>query len=514
MEIVRGNGAKKLKKKFNHFITTKNLTTAKMKNSKFTLFIFFVFELTAGTLFSQWDPIVRLSNNAALSYTTPNVNSIASSGSSIHVIWQDNRGGNWEIYYRRSTNGGTTWENERRFTNNTGASYDPSISVSGSNVHVVWYDNHQGVPDIYYRRSTDGGNNFQSEVRISNNAGNSWRPVIFSSGSLVHITWTDERDGNKEIYYRRSNDNGANWGTETRLTNNSAESSLNSVTASGSSVYVVWSDTRDGDEIWFKRSTDGGVNWSSDTKLTNNTGNSTEPSISVSGVNLQIAWRDFRDGNEEIYYKRSSDGGSSWGPDTRLTNDLNQSFSPVISAQSSLIHVVWHDNRNGATNYEIYYKRSVNGGASWGSDERLTNQVANSSSASITASGTALHVAFTDGRFGSNNPEILYLRNPSGNLVSIETVSSEIPESFSLSQNYPNPFNPVTNINFSIPKSVHVKIVIYDLMGRIVSEVVNEKLSAGTYRTDFNASHLSSGTYFYRIEAGEFISVKKMILVK
>lgn len=51
-------------------------------------------------------------------------------------------------------------------------------------------------------------------------------------------------------------------------------------------------------------------------------------------------------------------------------------------------------------------------------------------------------------------------------------------------------------------------------MGRIVSEVVNEKLSAGTYRTDFNASHLSSGTYFYRIEAGEFISVKKMILVK
>lgn len=115
MEIVRGNGAKKLKKKFNHFITTKNLTTAKMKNSKFTLFIFFMFELTAGTLFSQWDPIVRLSNNAALSYTTPNVNSIASSGSSIHVIWQDNRGGNWEIYYRRSTNGGTTWENERRF---------------------------------------------------------------------------------------------------------------------------------------------------------------------------------------------------------------------------------------------------------------------------------------------------------------------------------------------------------------------------------------------------------------
>ncbi|MBZ0202510.1 MAG: T9SS type A sorting domain-containing protein [Ignavibacteria bacterium] len=463
------------------------------------------------TAFAQWDPIVRLSDNAALSYTTEGVNCIASSGPSTHVIWQDERGGNWEIYYRRSTNGGTAWEVERRFTNNSGASYDPSICVSGSNVHVVWYDNHQGVPDIYYRRSTDGGANFQPEVRISNNAEDSYRPTITTSGSYVHVTWTDERDGNEEIYYKRSTDNGATWGAETRLTNNSAVSIENSVSASGSSVYVVWRDARDGNfEIYFKQSSDNGATWGSDTRLTNNPSHSTYPSISVSGVNVHIVWREFRDGNDEIYYKNSLNGGTNWGTDTRLTNNASQSYSPVINAQSSLLHVVWTDNREG--NWEIYYKRSTNNGSSWGSDERLTNHVASSGSPSTSASGTALHVVFVDGIYG--NEEIVYLRNPTGNFVGIEHISSEIPNGFSIEQNYPNPFNPTTNINFSIPKSAYVKLVVYDMMGRVAAELVNGNYSAGTYKVDFEASKLSSGTYFYKITAGEFTSVKKMTLVK
>lgn len=90
----------------------------------------------------------------------------------------------------------------------------------------------------------------------------------------------------------------------------------------------------------------------------------------------------------------------------------------------------------------------------------------------------------------------------------------EIAEKFSLSQNYPNPFNPKTNIEFSISEKEFVKLVVYDGSGREIETLVNEELSKGTYKFDWNASNLSSGTYFYRITTENFTDTKKMILVK
>lgn len=98
--------------------------------------------------------------------------------------------------------------------------------------------------------------------------------------------------------------------------------------------------------------------------------------------------------------------------------------------------------------------------------------------------------------------------------IGIQPVSNEIPKGFTLSQNYPNPFNPKTNINFSIAKPQHVKITVSDITGRQVAEIVNEKLSAGSYKADFDGSGLASGTYFYSMQTEGFRDVKKMIIVK
>ncbi len=89
-----------------------------------------------------------------------------------------------------------------------------------------------------------------------------------------------------------------------------------------------------------------------------------------------------------------------------------------------------------------------------------------------------------------------------------------VPSKFDLSQNYPNPFNPSTKINFDMPKDGLVSLKIYDMLGREVATLVNEIRTAGYYTVDFNASSLSSGIYFYRINAGEFTSVKKMVVLK
>jgi hypothetical protein len=96
----------------------------------------------------------------------------------------------------------------------------------------------------------------------------------------------------------------------------------------------------------------------------------------------------------------------------------------------------------------------------------------------------------------------------------ITNLSNAIPGKYSLEQNYPNPFNPQTKIKFALPKDEFVKITIFDISGRAIDNIVNEKLTAGTYEAEFNGSNFASGTYFYKIEAGNFVETKKMILVK
>jgi hypothetical protein len=87
-------------------------------------------------------------------------------------------------------------------------------------------------------------------------------------------------------------------------------------------------------------------------------------------------------------------------------------------------------------------------------------------------------------------------------------------DSYNLEQNYPNPFNPTTTITYSLAEEVPVEMIVYDIMGREVIQLVNETQSAGVHHYNFDASALSSGIYFYKLSAGDFVSVKKMNLLK
>ncbi|MCS6989586.1 MAG: T9SS type A sorting domain-containing protein [Chloroherpetonaceae bacterium] len=93
-------------------------------------------------------------------------------------------------------------------------------------------------------------------------------------------------------------------------------------------------------------------------------------------------------------------------------------------------------------------------------------------------------------------------------------VEAGIPRTFELSQNYPNPFNPTTVIGYQLPVASEVRLKIYDMLGREVATLVNERQEAGRYQAQFNASGLASGVYFYRLQAGSFAETKKMMLVK
>ncbi|MEO8514174.1 MAG: T9SS type A sorting domain-containing protein [Ignavibacteria bacterium] len=461
--------------------------------------------------YAQWEADYRLTNNPSTSITAyDNTWCVAANGNFVHAAWYDYRDGNPEIYYKRSTNYGVSWGADTRLTTSSFDSFKGNISTSGSVVHLVWYELQAGHNVILYKRSTDDGATWGSATIISGAIVGSTDAMVASSGSNVYAVWEALLAiDNREIYLARSTDGGLSWLAPVRITNAIGASQNPAVSASGQDVHLIWDDGGFYINVFYLRSTNAGANWSAQTQLSNSTGASFS-SVSCTGQNVNASWLDGRDGHTEIYYKRSTNAGMNWSTDTRLTNDLGIKQPPVICSADSSVHVVWFDQRDG--NMEIYYKRSTNLGLNWDGDFRLTNDAAASRGPGVAASGTNVHVVWYDSRAG--NTEIYYKRNPTGNPISVNNISTEITTDFALFQNYPNPFNPVTDIKFSLPNRGLVNIVVYDVNGRITATLVNSELNAGTYNVDFDASELASGIYFYSLSAGNFVQTKKMLIIK
>jgi hypothetical protein len=112
--------------------------------------------------------------------------------------------------------------------------------------------------------------------------------------------------------------------------------------------------------------------------------------------------------------------------------------------------------------------------------------------------------------FWSDTFSVFVTRDPTGVLKN----DKYIPREFALKQNYPNPFNPVTMINYQLSMTNEVDLSVYNLLGQKVASLVNEKQNPGYHQVEWDASGFASGVYYYRLQAGEFQDMKKMILLK
>ena len=139
------------------------------------------------------------------------------SSNNIYVVWYDFSAtpGSAEIFFKRSTDGGATWKTTR-LTWNAGGSGAPDIAVDlGDVIHVFWMDSTPGNFEIFHRKSSNGGITWTPSKKLTWSAGKSWHPAVSidSFGSL-HLVWKDDTPGNNEIYYKTSTDAGATWLTE------------------------------------------------------------------------------------------------------------------------------------------------------------------------------------------------------------------------------------------------------------------------------------------------------------
>jgi hypothetical protein len=485
------------------------------KHYRILIFVF-IFAFSSKS-FSQWGTNLRLTNDSAISKTCLNNGySIAASGDTVHIVWQDNRDSRQSIYYKRSLNGGLNWSADELISGAIGNCNNAVIFAAGNKVHVAFISYSTVITTnyfVYYKRSTNAGNDWASAYKVAEMPDYELHnPSIAVTENYVHLSWQLKFGSSTScINYRRSTDDGATWGTNQQLSVGDFRG-IPSICASGNNVLIVCSDNQYGDmEITCSRSTNAGTYWSS-SRLTNETGLSQQPSISISGLTAIVVWIDYRDGSSKLYQKRTTNAGSSWYAESQLTSGSYIPYMPNIQMSGSYAHVVWYDSSNS----QLYYLRGLNYGSIWQTRTQLTETPHIPYNATVTASGNIVHVLWTDNRHGEG--ELYYKRNPTGNAIGITQLCTEIPVSFNLYQNYPNPFNPVTKIKFDVPKTSFTKIIIYDILGREVTTLVNEELKPGSYEVDWSAeggaSEFSSGVYFYKITAGDYSETKKMVLMK
>ncbi len=237
------------------------------------------------------------------------------------------------------------------------------------------------------------------------------------------------------------------------------------------------------------RSTDSGLNWTNislaDTIIT-------FYDISKEGIYFEANLMCIVGNGGRIY--KSTNQGATWvQKPSGTTNTLRSIYFHTVDSA-----VVVGDNGT--------LRLTTNGGETWFTDPFFDSpSTRHFKAVSLVNRDNKTYSALSDTLFFvSNEPLILGLNN----------INTAIPQTISLGQNYPNPFNPSTKIKFALPKGSSVQLIIYDILGKEVTKLVNEKLQAGTYEYEWNGINLPSGVYFYKLRADDFSETRKMLMVK
>src|SRR5215217_6075433 len=436
-------------------------------------------------------------NNNSVSFTKPiNLSNnerdsvyaqIASYGKNVYMVWQENNPDpfgynnnannniqynynyrNYDIYMKKSTDGGSTFSKEINLSKNPGFSEHPQIAISENNVYVAWIDESTTTiknQEILFRKSIDGGNTFDNIINLSNSSNaDSYNLEITAAGNNVYAVWqettlpnaydydTSSSGGvnadnnsdrgsissskeNSSILFRASIDDG-NTFKKIKSLSNSAFKSYPKIAAFENSAYVVWNVGIIGDSnredknsdninngIFFTKSFDSGNSFSDTIKLNSNRNSIGESQIAAYGNNVYVVWGGNPDEKivGDIFFVKSSDNGNRFANAVSLgeENSLNVE---IIAGENNNVYVAWQALLSADDlcpscllkpddNEEILFKKSSDNGDTFTNiNENISKNEGISECTSIAVSeNNNVYVAWEDYTYG--NHEILFSKS-------------------------------------------------------------------------------------------------------
>jgi hypothetical protein len=217
------------------------------------------------------------------------------------------------------------------------------------------------------------------------------------------------------------------------------------------------------------------------------------------------------DGTKYFYRVYASNGIGNSGY-SNIPNAITPMLPPdsltAVQTVGEEVKLQWHDASSNESGFYIERKKGSGGTYS------VIDSVGANVSTFTDMTGVGGSHYFYRVRGYNSYVRSAYSNEVNLTLTGIKSDRPGVPDKFDLSQNYPNPFNPSTKITYQLPAAGHVTLKIFDSLGRELATLVNENLAAGYYDATFNADKLPSGIYFYRLAAGGYVSVKKMVLMK
>jgi hypothetical protein len=294
---------------------------------------------------------------------------------SIYVIWTDNTTGNGDIYFKRSSDNGTSFGNIENLSNDNGNSYEPQIAVSENNVYVVWTDNTTGNGDIYFKRSSDNGTSFGSTQNLGTNQGKSSGAQMAVHKNNVYVIWSDDTTGNGDIYFKASLDNGTKFGGRKVLAKNNGSSFEPQIAVSPNNIiHAVWQDDTPYDRqqengasvnVLFRVSNNSGSVFANRNTIGKDVGYSSEfakiatmPGGRYGAMinDAYVVWSEILTGTFEVFFQKIIKNGTVLSDPINLSDNDGDSIKPGIAvASTGSVYVAWSDDSTGIS--DVYFMR-------------------------------------------------------------------------------------------------------------------------------------------------------------
>jgi hypothetical protein len=477
----------------------------------YLLSIFALLPLASPSLLAQdtscgiaWGPILNLSGEDPNAFW-PHV---AVQGETLHVTWF---GGGYRLPYRRSLDGGATWEPIREMIGDTTVFFAtrPWVVANTRFVYLVSSNNTpQGSTPVLIMKSSDRGTTWSVPDSINSERAGTTTNVSIHGDTIV-VQYERPSPHSMFTFFRTTN-GGQTWDS-TRAPARAP------VVIGGGAFHNARQQPIDGDEVVYKRSLNLGDSWQDSVVLSSLDGEwSHDVRVTISEdipPRIYVTWRDTKYGcltlvGCSIIMRMSGDGGLSWSDEYLMTDapvGYNWDWGQQIATGGEKAMAVWTNDQTG----HIDMRYSVNQGDSWSPLCDVTPG-RSTTDPSCTITPSLVHVLWED--LYADGAHIYYRR---GLLLSDQVEEPKAtPKAFSLMQNYPNPFNGETRIEYALDRTdpeSWVTLRVYNVLGQEVATLVNERQESGRHCVTWDGSRASSGVYIYRLSVSKDSSPTRIL---